>query len=613
MLVDVAGDLRRSWKDLALTDIAYKLIAFVILAPLVGILFRVIVAALGKSILADQDLLTFFRGPVGWICFIAIGALWIGSVALEQAALLGIVCASNQQKRLGVVQALQFAAAKSRPVILVAARLLALSMLVIAPFAAAAALIYFLLLGEFDINYYLTERPWKFQVACALGAVLITVLAAVLLRLVTIWLFALPLVVFEGTNPSRALRVSGDRTSGHRVSLLLWIGGWIFASIILSSLSTGLVLLLGQWIVPYATGSLWLLTAAVGSTLVLWIAVNLLVNLLSSIAFASLLFHLFRRRGRSESRDLSKLSLTDAELSPTGNGFSRAKLLSLMAVCALLANAIGVLAIRNAHLEDKTTVIAHRGSSKSAPENSLAAIQQSIDDRADWAEIDVQETADGEVVVTHDSDFMRLAGVDLKIWDATMSDLASIDIGSRLDARFKTERVPKLSDVLDLCRGKIGVMIELKYYGHDQQLEQRVADMVDARDMAASVVVMSLKDDAVAKMKAIRPNWKVGLLLSVAAGNLRNLDADFLGVNAAFADRRFIRSAHAAGKEVYVWTVDDAPTMSAMMSRGVDGVITNEPAVARSVLAWRAKMSPAERLLLELAGLFGVVPEIREL
>ena len=93
-------------------------------------------------------------------------------------------------------------------------------------------------------------------------------------------------------------------------------------------------------------------------------------------------------------------------------------------------------------------------------------------------------------------------------------------------------------------------------------------------------------------------------------GNLQNVNADFLGVNAAFADQRFIRSAHAAGKEVYVWTVDDAPTISAVMSRGVDGVITNHPDVARSVLAWRAKMSPPERVLLQLAILFGVLPKI---
>ena len=236
--------------------------------------------------------------------------------------------------------------------------------------------------------------------------------------------------------------------------------------------------------------------------------------------------------------------------------------------------------------------MAHRGASSVAPENTLAAVKQAIEDGADWVEIDVQETADGEVVVMHDSDFMKLAGVDLKIWNATRTDLAEIDIGSWFDPTFKDERVPTLQDVLTECKGRIGVNIELKYYGHDDQLEQRVVDIVEALDMASNVVVMSLKADAVKKMKSLRPSWKVGLLMSVSAGGLQNIEADFVAVNASFADRRFVRSVHDVGKEVYVWTVNDAPTMSAMMSRGVDGVITDKPALARSVLELRVRLKP---------------------
>jgi glycerophosphoryl diester phosphodiesterase len=207
---------------------------------------------------------------------------------------------------------------------------------------------------------------------------------------------------------------------------------------------------------------------------------------------------------------------------------------------------------------------------------------------------------------------MKLAGVDLKIWDATMADLEEIDIGSWFAPEFKDERVPTLETVLDECRGKTGVNIELKYYGHDKQLEERVADLVTEHGMESEVVVMSLKAEAVEKMKAIRPNWKVGLLMSVAAGGLENINADFLAVNANFVHRPLIRSAHRQGKEVHVWTVNDALTMSTMFGRGVDNLITDKPALARSVLQQRATLSAPERLLLELAGILGVTPEIGE-
>jgi glycerophosphoryl diester phosphodiesterase len=608
----VAGNIRRSWKDLILTDIAYKFLAFVVLTPLVGILFRVMVAASGSSVLADQDILYFFFRPVGWICFASVGALWLGIVAVEQAALLAIVGAASQQKRLPVVQALRIAAANARPVVLVAARLLAFTLLAAAPFVVVAALIYRMLLGEFDINYYLTEKPWEFQLALALGTILAAALISVLLRLATGWFFALPLVLFESVSPAVALRVSRERAAGHRRILLLWIAAWVLASVAVSALATSLVLLLGRLIVPHATGSMWLLTAAVGVTLVLWTGVNLIVNLLSTIVFASMLFNLYRRLGSQGNVNLSKLAAAESGPDETGSTLSRAKLLGLAAVGAALAIAIGAFAIRSVRFDDKTVIMAHRGSPHLAPENTMASIQQAIADGADWVEIDVQETADGEVVVMHDSDFMKLAGVNLKIWDATMADVEKIDIGNQFDEKFKDTRVPKLSDVLAECRGKVGVNIELKYYGHDEQLEQRVIDVVEAQGMASEIALMSLNFDAVKKVRILRPNWKVGLLMSVSAGRVYNMDVDFIAVNAAFVERSFIRSAHAVGKDVYVWTVNDAPTMSIMMSLGVDGLLTDRPALARSVLEWRAKLSPAERMVLQLAGILGVAPRIGE-
>ncbi len=291
---------------------------------------------------------------------------------------------------------------------------------------------------------------------------------------------------------------------------------------------------------------------------------------------------------------------------------TRPRLLAGSIVGILLAVTVGFLVMRSVRLVDQCEIIAHRGASAAAPENTMAAVKRAIEDGADWVEIDVQETADGEIVVFHDSDFMKLAGNKLRIWDATMADLKEIDIGSWFNPRFKDERVPTLAQVLQACKGKAGVNIELKYYGHDRDLEKRVIQNVEENDMASEVVIMSLKMDAVNKMKSLRPDWKVGLLMSVAAGDTSTLNVDFLAVNTRFADRSFIRSTHKNGKQVITWTVNDAPTMSIMIGRRVNGLITDEPALARTVLKQRALLSAPERLLLELAGMLGVVPDIGE-
>ena len=114
---------------------------------------------------------------------------------------------------------------------------------------------------------------------------------------------------------------------------------------------------------------------------------------------------------------------------------------------------------------------------------------------------------------------------------------------------------------------------------------------------------MSLKLQGVQKLKALRPQWTGGLLAATSVGDITRLDADFLAVNQNMASPAFIRRAHKAGKRVFVWTVNDALSLSHWMSMGVDGVITDEPALARKILAQREKLSPAERLLREAEGL----------
>ncbi len=608
----VVSDFRHCWKQLALTDALYKVAAFILLTPLVGILFRVLLAVSGTTVLADQDILFFFLGPLGWLCCIVVGGLWLAIVALEQAALMAVLCAWQKDQRISMVAALRFALLNAWPVLQVTARIVGISLLAVAPFLAVAGVTYFTLLTEFDINYYLQQKPPAFLVALGIGGIVVVGLVVVLLRLFTGWFFALPLVIFEDVRPSKALRTSSERSRGHRSKILAWIVAWALASTVLSAVTSSIVVWFGQFLVPRTTGSLALLAAAIGVTLAVWAVVNLAVNLLSTTTFATFLFRLYHRFACQTDLDTSRMNLREDTQDVAGFRLTRTRLLAAGIVGIVAAATIGAFAMQDVRLEDTVEIIAHRGASKAAPENTMAAIRKAIEDQTDWVEIDVQETVDGEVIVFHDSDFMKLAGRDLKVWDATMAELKDIDIGSWFAPEFKNERVPTLDEVLAECKGKAGVTIELKYYGHDQQLEQRVVDIVEARDMASEIVVMSLKVDAVQKMKSMRPNWRAGLLMSVAAGDLKNVGADFLAVNAGFVNRRFVASAHDRGQDVYVWTVNDAPTMSTMVGRGVDGLITDKPALARRVLVERAKMSPLERLLLELAGILGVTPELGE-
>jgi len=278
-------------------------------------------------------------------------------------------------------------------------------------------------------------------------------------------------------------------------------------------------------------------------------------------------------------------------------------------VLAVVSLGSAVSLLGSINVADRAVVVAHRGAAGSAPENTLAAVRQAVDDGADWVEIDVQESRDGHVVVVHDSDFMKLAANPLKVWDGDLADIQKIDVGSWFDPRFTNEHVPTLQQVLEVVRGKSGLVIELKYYGHDQQLERRVVDIVEEMQMADQVVVMSLKLPGIERLQALRPEWTTGLLAATAVGDLTRLEVDFLAVSQNIATPALIKRAQDSGKQVYVWTVNDALSLSRWMSMGVDGVITDEPALAKDILLQRAQLSPAERLLLGMSTFFGT-PEI---
>ena len=136
--------------------------------------------------------------------------------------------------------------------------------------------------------------------------------------------------------------------------------------------------------------------------------------------------------------------------------------------------------------------------------------------------------------------------------------------------------------------------------------------IVNAHEISSDAIYMSLNLNALDKMKKLAPDCRVGLLMSVIGGSIDNTKADVLAVNAMFIDRAFVQRAHASGKDVCVWTVNDAVTMSRMISIGADGIITDKPDLARRVLTERAKMNPAERLLLELSETFGIKPVVSE-
>ncbi len=612
MVRNAIGHIRLSWATLALTGLGFKLLTFVVLTPIVAILFRLFVALSGRVVLADTEILFFIAHPGGWICFVTVGALWLAIVSLEQAALIHILEQRSHDYPVGALAALRFALSHLRPVLRLCARIAALTLLVLLPMLAALAIVYITLLSKYDINFYLAHRPPAFWWSIICGALILVPFAVVFLRLFTGWVFALPLVLLENCDVAESLRVSRECADGRRMKLISWLVGWILMTTVVSAFCSGVCGVIGQQTISSVATSLPLLTFAVGALMIVWSVATVAVNLFGTISFAVLLFVCYE----DLERDSQSREATSAKSNP-GSSLIRFELtwkriFLATAIGVVVAISVGIGALNTIQLEDQTQITAHRGASGRAPENTLAAVKAAIQQGADWVEIDVQETADGHVVVFHDSDFKRVAGNELKIWDATLRDLEDVDIGSWFAPEFNSERVPTLAQVLETCKGKVGVNIELKYYGREVRLEERVIEVVEAHNIEQEIVIMSLKQPAVQKIRNLRPSWTVGQLSAVTFGDLNRVDADFLAVSPGVANRNFIRRTQSSGRQVHVWTINDRLTMSIMVGRGVDNIITDEPALLRSVLEKRAKLTVTERALLSIADLFGTKPKFSE-
>jgi len=261
--------------------------------------------------------------------------------------------------------------------------------------------------------------------------------------------------------------------------------------------------------------------------------------------------------------------------------------------------ALGLWRVNHLVFREDVQVTGHRGSG-AAPENSLTAIRQAIAAGADYAEIDVQRTADGAVVVLHDGDLMRLGGDPRKVGDITLAELRTVDIGTLKDAAFAGEHVPTLQEVIDEARGKLKLNIELKYNRPDSLLVPEVLRIVRENGFTDQSTITSLDYGALEDVERRAPEFRTGMIVTKSVGVPAKLPVDFLSVNQAATNAKLVERTQRQGKEVHVWTVNTRDDMVRMIELGVDNLITDNPGDAVAVRQERAAMTTAEKMALRL-------------
>jgi glycerophosphoryl diester phosphodiesterase len=224
----------------------------------------------------------------------------------------------------------------------------------------------------------------------------------------------------------------------------------------------------------------------------------------------------------------------------------------------------------------KTLVIAHRGASGYRPENTLAAYELAIEQRADMIEIDLHLTRDGRIVVTHDEELAGLGGRG-EIADATYDEVRALDAGQGL-------RVPDFDEVLAGFGDRIPFNLELKQSlrGPYRGLEAETLKRVEALDLLGVTLFSSFYDPVLAELRGLSAAARIGVLVSPRAPErwlerAKRFGAEAVNLHVSLATPEAVAAAHGAGLAVNVYTVDEPQALQRLLDAGIDGIFTNVP------------------------------------
>ena len=271
-------------------------------------------------------------------------------------------------------------------------------------------------------------------------------------------------------------------------------------------------------------------------------------------------------------------------------------LLLVLAVSAGFLNACGSDDLEKVVLvkqKRKIALIAHRGASDAAPENTLAAIKQALPTPAEFIEIDIHQTKDNQIVVMHDASVARTTNGKGNIADLTLAEIKKLNAGSWYDTAYQNERVPTLEEVLQVVKGQKKLLIEIKK-GNDyyEGIENQTIALIQKYKAHNWCTLQSFYDPVLEKIwknEISVPTHKliVGKLPWLPLyydhgfrwGNFDKYDrASAINVHHYFASKAFIRHVHTNGFKTFVWTVDDPEEINALIDRGADGIISNKAA-----------------------------------
>ena len=580
--------LTAHWKPLILFEILWKLVTLLVIAPACAGLIQLAIHLAKLKYLTTSNLLQFLRSP--WT--ILLLAVLLLLAALYTLFEIAAVCTCFRQSRFQKVrttlgrmvrsglQSVQHFFRGGGP-------FLVLHLLVLIPlmqFSATSGIFTAMGIPDF-LAYYMTKKEFLLP---------IYVVAIILCCLLSVrWVFSSVLFTQNQCSYRSARATSVQLVRGRFwqtfFSVLVWNCCYFAALLVFLCMITVVVLM-----VIRATGSDDLIMSQAMRILKLLIQI-----VLWSFSFFATPICMAHLTALLEKRCVQMPEVVLPEpvpLSRSAKPFRRST--AVLTACCFTVAALGLnlsyvysvftgKANFRLALFQNPTVMAHRGLSADAPENTLYAFSDAISVGADFIELDVQQTRDGVLVVMHDSNLKRTTGVNKDIWDVDYADIQNLDAGSWFDPAYANARIPTLEETLQFVDKRARLNIEIKPTKHGSDtLEQDVAELITQYQYTDACYVTSFSYGSLKKVKEVNPEIRTGYLMSVAYGQFYSLKyADAFSLNKVFVTSQVVNAAHQQGKQIFAWTVNSMSEVRSLCNLHVDSIITDDPVMVQNVIS----------------------------
>jgi len=599
------------WKPMAAWTILIWGIIAIILAPISSVVLGLEFFRSGQLVVGNEKLISWLLSPVGTSYIILGAALTLTGWILRFTGIFQIVADDINNQTVDFRNIIFRILSKTHLLFRLCLFIVATGLLLLLPLAAGLALIYELLLDTYDINYYLSVAPIEWHIAIITSLVWFLIWLLAIAYLCSRFLFALPTYLHSQKSIRQSLRSAwqiGFQTYNKQLkSILSAISFWVITRFIADAILFAASFWIISWITDF-TSSLRIIALATGIYLMASLSLDAIISFLGFSYVSTLITKLYFQNFqeiKATSAPPSRYKFKKLA-SILKKGFRPQFLLLVVGGIAFISFVFSGYMIEQIPETNNSQVkiAAHRAGPPPAPENTLQALDLTMQTKANWAEIDVQLSHDSIVVVAHDVDLMRIANNPTPISETDYNHLQKIIEEAYTNEKSSRQKIHTLDDFLAASRGKIGLMIELKQ--STEVLAHKVIGAINEKGMENEVMIMSLNFDTVRLIQKIAPDITVGYVSAFWVGDKSQLPVDVLAINHRAITPPLVKRIQNQGIKVYAWTVNRVNIMANMIEYNVDGIITDKPKLAVQIREELQNLSATERLLLQFNQLIDV-------